>query len=128
MSTHMAVWLDHGKARVFDLDIDPGRIDIQTFMDHRPVHHRHPLNANGAQAYPEDDQIFFGEVANMMNTAEFILIVGPSTAKLHLIKYIYQHKKALISKIVGVETVDHSTDQQIVAYAMNFFAQTDCLR
>jgi hypothetical protein len=53
--------------------------------------------------------------------ANEILIVGPSTAKLHFLNHVHQHDHALLPKIVGLETVDHPSDGQLVAYAKEYF-------
>jgi hypothetical protein len=34
----------------------------------------------------------------------------------------------MVAKIVGVETVDHPTDRQIIAYASKYFAKSDRMR
>ena len=99
MPTHIAVWIDHREARVFH--VDPNRVDEETLKAHRPVHHQHPLGADGVQAHPEDDRKYFTEVARVIEAADSILIVGPSTAKLQFIKYIHQHEKNMVPKIVG---------------------------
>jgi hypothetical protein len=54
-----------------------------------------------------------------------VLITGPANAKLELIKHIHQHDPALMKKIVGVETVDHPSDGQLVAYARRYMPATD---
>jgi stalled ribosome rescue protein Dom34 len=126
MPTHIAVWIDHREARVFH--IEANRIDEEILKAHRPVHHKHPLGADGVQAHPEDDRKFFHDVSRVIDATDNILIVGPSTAKLQFIKYLHQHEKNLVSKIVGVETVDHPTDRQIIAYAIKYFAKTDRMR
>jgi hypothetical protein len=60
-------------------------------------------------------------VARALEGAEPILVVGPSTAKLQFLRYVQKHEHALEPKIVGLETVDHPTDGQIVAYAKRYF-------
>jgi hypothetical protein len=55
-------------------------------------------------------------------------VVGPAQAKLLLIKHIHAHDHALVDKIIGVETVDHPTDGQLVAYARKYFAAADRMR
>lgn len=126
MSKHVAVWIDHREARIFH--IDPNHVDEETLKAHRPVHHQHPKGPEGAQAHPEDDRKFFCAVARAIDAAMDILIVGPSTAKLQFIKYVHEHEHALLPKIVGVETVDHPTDGQIVAYAVKYFKKSDQMR
>jgi hypothetical protein len=47
--------------------------------------------------------------------------VGPSSAKPDLIRYVHKHAQALEPKILGVETLDHPTDGQLVAYVRHYF-------
>ena len=54
-----------------------------------------------------------------------VLVVGPAQAKLQLIKHIHAHDPAMSSKIVGVETIDHPSDGQLVAYARKYFVAKD---
>ncbi len=82
--------------------------------------HRHP-NVTAEHNHPVDAQHFFADVVRALQDAEEILIVGPAHAKLELIKYVHKHQAALAAKIVGVETVDHPTDGQLVAYARRYF-------
>jgi hypothetical protein len=35
------------------------------------------------------------------------------------------HDKAMVERIVGIETVDHPTDAQVVAYARKYFIAKD---
>jgi hypothetical protein len=50
--------------------------------------------------------------------------VGPSTAKLDFSRYLHKHDPALEARIVGIETVDHPSDGQLVAYARKYFERT----
>ena len=52
-------------------------------------------------------------------------MLGPSTAKLELIEHVHKHDPALEPKIVGVETVDHPTDRQLVAFVRRYFRAAD---
>ena len=57
--------------------------------------------------------------------ADSILVVGPSTAKLELMRHLHRNEPSLEKKVMGVETVDHPTDRQIVAYARTYFLAKD---
>jgi len=52
-------------------------------------------------------------------------VVGPAQAKLQLIKHIHARAPDMVKNIVGVETVDHPTDGQLVAYARKYFVAKD---
>jgi stalled ribosome rescue protein Dom34 len=119
MTTRTAVWIDHREARVFHVSTDDFDEVNVTVPQH--VHRRHPKGESGAKEHPADAQHFFHEVARSVEGAHHILIVGPSTAKLHFIRYLHKHEQELESHVVGVETVDHPTDGQLAAYIRTYF-------
>src|SRR5689334_24167404 len=101
--------MDHREARVFHVLAETfSKATIEA--PHRHVH-RHPkgqeIDKNRDKEHPDDDRHFFQDVSRVLDDSAEVLIVGPSTAKLQLIKYIHQHEHALEPRIVGVETVDH---------------------
>lgn len=71
------------------------------------------------------DKDFFHRVAQALAGAQEILVVGPAQAKLQLVKHIHAHDTALVPNLIGVETVDHPTDAQLVAYARKYFRAKD---
>jgi hypothetical protein len=91
---------------------------------HRHIH-KHPrgeeTDKNRDKQRPDDAHRFFRELALALADTSEILIVGPSTAKLHFLNHVHHHDRALLPKIVGLETVDHPTDGQLVAYAKRYF-------
>jgi hypothetical protein len=42
-----------------------------------------------------------------------------------LIKHLHAHDPKIADKVVGVETIDHPTDGQLVAYARKYFVAKD---
>ncbi len=114
-----AVWIDHNEAKIFH--VEDGRLDTSKIdAPHHHVH-RHPKGASEKKEHPVDAQHFFHQVAQVLQGADEILVVGPATAKLELIKHIHAHEPLLESRIVGVETVDHPTDGQLAAYIKRYF-------
>lgn len=113
------VWIDHHEARVFG--VDDALFDEAKVL--APAQHvaRHPKPATREHDHPEDMHRFLREVAAALETAGQILIVGPSTAKLELLRYLGREARATELKVVGVETVDHPTDGQLIAYARRYF-------
>ena len=73
-----------------------------------------------ADARP-DDPGYYHEVVEALADAQEILVVGPAQAKLQLIKHMQAHDPATAARVVGVETVDHPSDGQVVAYARKYF-------
>ena len=121
MSSHLkaAVWIDHHEARILHVDaqgFDATQIDAPS----RHVH-RHPLGAAEAHHHPDDLRRFLHDVAEALRDAEQILVLGPSTAKLQLLRYLHEHEPTIERKILGIESVDHPTDRQLIAYVRRYF-------
>jgi stalled ribosome rescue protein Dom34 len=120
---HALVWIDHVEAHV--MHITPDDVEkslIQPNEQHHKLHSR--IGTLGSGRAPED-QDYYHRVAQALAGATEILIVGPAQAKLQLIKHIHSHDPALVSKVVGLETVDHPTDGQLIAYARKYFQAKD---
>src|SRR4051794_40815395 len=120
-SLHAAVWIDHNEAKIFHVDAETLDADVI-----RPRRHlsRHPTQT-AERSHPADEQHFFHEVAEAVESAREILVVGPGKAKLEFIKHVHKHDHALEPKIIGVETVDHPTDGQLVAFVRRYFRAAD---
>jgi hypothetical protein len=125
-SHHVAVWLDQHEARVFRLG--GGSFDESTFRADSQHLRRHPDHNASRSQHPEDQKRFFREVAHALAAADEVLVVGPSTAKLHFLRYAHAHEPGLEARIVGVETVDHPTDPQLAAFARRYFYEVDRMR
>jgi stalled ribosome rescue protein Dom34 len=118
--SHAVVWIDHKEARVFAVDAKA----ISPSIVHSPgAHiHRHPKDQEvRVRNHPDDEQRFFQEVARTLEGDAEILLVGPSKTKLHFLRYLQRHHDALEARIVGIETVDHPTDAQLVARLRDYF-------
>jgi stalled ribosome rescue protein Dom34 len=115
-ATHAAVWIDHHEAHVFH--IDPSSFSAATVAapQHVPRHHEaRPRN------HPDDAPRFFRDVIAALDGASEVLVVGPSTAKIHFVDFVHEHATAL--RVVGMETVDHPTAKQLAAYVRHYFAE-----
>ena len=120
------VWIDHHEARIFGVEL--GKFDESTIHAAERHLQRHPKGPTAEHNHPDDAHRFFRDVASALDGAKKILVVGPSTAKLEFFKYVHQHDRALEPKIVGIETVDHPTSGQLVAYAKRYFGIPDRVR
>lgn len=120
---HAIVWLDHSEAHV--MHISPTDVEKSIVQPGKPHHKLHSrLGTLGSGRTPEE-QAYYHAVAEALKGAQEVLVVGPAQAKLQLIKHIHAHDPALVDKIVGVETVDHPTDGQLVAYGRKYFVAKD---
>lgn len=128
---HAVVWIDHREAHVMHISPD----DIQSSIVHPAKPHQHLHNKRGADkggvvgaGRAPEDQNFYHEVVEALKGAQEILIVGPASAKLNLVKHIQSHDQQIVDKVIGVETVDHPSDEQLVVYARKYFVAADRMR
>jgi stalled ribosome rescue protein Dom34 len=105
--------------------VQPEAIDETTILSPQHFIHRHPKGRGEAKDHPDDAKRFFHEVAGSLDGTDAVLIVGPSSAKLEFLRYAQEHDKKLQARVVGIETVDHPTDGEIVAYAKRHFRGSD---
>jgi hypothetical protein len=114
-----AVFIDHHEARVFHVAL--GSVDESTIQAPNHHVHRHPKRGTDEHNHPDDAHHFFAEVAKALAGSEGILLLGPSTAKLEFLRYVQKHDHALESHVLGIETVDHPSDKQLVAHIKAYF-------
>ena len=120
---HAAIWIDHREARVFHFS----PTDVETLVLHpedptRHIHHKaNSIGSGHATTSPD----YLREVAESVADAGAVLITGPANAKTELVEYIHLHAPRLGKAIAGVETVDHPSGAQLVAYARKYLTATD---
>jgi hypothetical protein len=124
MPKQVAIWIDHGEAHVVTF-MDPDKPEVATIAARRRIHDKHPKGPEGVHQHPDDAVRFYRTVARSLEGADAILVVGPSTAKLEFLRYLHKHDHAIEPKVIGMETVDHPTDPQLVAYAKAYFDRSD---
>ena len=120
---HAVVWLDHNEARV--MHISPDNIEKSVVQPANPARHLQRKRGSVSGSRQPEDQNYYHEVVDALSGAAEILIVGPGQAKLELIKHIHAHDHDVVKRVVGVETVDHPGDGQLVAYARKYFEAKD---
>ena len=118
MKRKVGLWIDHKKAVIFSMSDEGAEIKrISSEME------KHIRFSGGAQEASEEDQRdkrftghlnnYYDKVISYIRNAESILIFGPGEAKSELKKRLENEK--LHDNIVGMETADKMTDNQIVA-------------
>ena len=121
---HAVVWLDHAEAHVMHFSPEDVEKQIIRPADNHKNLHIKSGPRSGSGKTPED-QKYYHDIAHALEGASEVLVVGPANAKLQLIKHIHAHDHGLVDKIIGVETVDHPSDAQVVAYARKYFVAKD---
>jgi hypothetical protein len=116
---HAVVWLDHTQARIFHIGLTSSEaVTLHPHLPTKHLHHKADSIGSGHAGLAKD---FLEQVASNLNDAGEILIIGPAGAKTELAKFIHIHHPAIGRRIVAVETTDHPTDPQIIAYAKRHF-------
>ena len=116
---HAVVWIDHSQARIFHVGLaGDSEIFLHPHLPTRHIHHKANTIGSGHAA---PDQEFLAQVMTTVSDAGEILIIGPSSAKTELARYIRGHDPKIGDRIVAVEAADHPSDGEIVAYAKKHF-------
>lgn len=115
------IWLDSEKAKIFALKTTGIE---KTHMEKKGIDH-HTYNKKDHHG-DSNSEHFFRDLAAKLGDAEQILILGPGLAKKHFKAHLETHHAAgLAKKIIGMEDVDHPTDNQILAASRKFFKTYD---
>lgn len=124
--SHAVVWIDHKEAHVIQFNTDSSESEIiKTKSKHKQVHQKAGVIGSGHQS---TDQNYLHQVIQALDGVDEILIVGPSSAKLELFKHAHSHDQKISERIVGIETVDHPSDGQLLAHAKKYFVKIDNMR
>ena len=127
MKKTVGLWIDHKKAvivfvtgteeeiKLIHSDIEEQRIEEQGRQNGRSI----PSDDIRLRVLTEHLNNYYEEVISCIRDAESILLFGPGEAKGELKKRL--EKDNLGERIVGVETADKMTDQQIVAKVKEHF-------
>jgi stalled ribosome rescue protein Dom34 len=109
---YAVLWLDNQEAKIFKFV--PGNVS------------KADLKRSAAEHAGATDHHYFGRVADAVKDSNEVLVVGPGMAKKHFMSHLENHShNNLLKKVVGVENMDHPTDNQIVAEARKFFRAHD---
>ena len=119
---HAVVWIDHAEAKIFEFA--EKAVERKHVKNAHAQHLHHKAGAIGAGKAAVDAGFLKDITAGLADAGE-ILVVGPGSAKLDLIRHLHRHAAAVEAKVVGVESADHPTDGQVVAHARAYFAVKD---
>jgi hypothetical protein len=115
MVRKIGLWIDFKKAVIFSLSNEGAEIR-RIFLDLE----ENTLNSGGVRKAGADEDLltgrsadYFNEVVSFIQNADSIFIFGPGEAKRELKNRLKINN--LYHKVVGFETADRMTDNQIVA-------------
>ncbi|HEX7775591.1 MAG TPA: translational machinery protein [Parvibaculum sp.] len=120
---HAVVWIDHHEAHVIEFGT-AGQTSEIVKPRHR-IKGLHTKAGSIASWRAKEDPAYFESVVKTLADAGEILVVGPAGAKFAFVKYLQAKHPAHAAKIIGVETVDHPSDGELVRYAKNYFHKAE---
>lgn len=120
---HVIVWIDHHVARVCPFNAEEAEMTI--IRPDRPMRHIHHKANTIGSGHAAEDQRFYAEVAERLSYAGAVVITGPANSKHELLKHLEQFRPELRTRVVGVESLDHPTDGELVAYGREYFKAAD---
>ena len=109
------------------MHISPEDVEKSVIHTAKPHAHLHSKSGTVGSGRSAESKSYYHAVAESLKGAQEILVVGPAQAKLQLIKHLHAHHPAMAELVVGIETVDHPTDGQLIAYARKYFIAKDAL-
>lgn len=121
---HAIVWLDHREATVVSFSVDSSRATELHSHTPRKLHQRSGVFGSGHAA---DDHQYFDEIAQTLHGVPEVLLCGPGNAKTALNTYLHERHVDVAKHIVGIETLDHPTEPELLAYARQYFRAVDQL-
>jgi stalled ribosome rescue protein Dom34 len=120
---HSIVWIDHHKAVIWNFTDDQQTKSVVKAHDqHEHTHIR--KSPHGGHKTPDDPE-FFDDVAKTLDGVTEILVIGPAQGKEEFIAYLKKKHAQVAAKVVAVETADHPTDPELLAYARKHFKVLD---
>lgn len=115
---HAVIWIDHQSAHVIQFNHEASESEV---IKTKSTHGHSGQNSHATAGY-------LHAVIAAVSDAREILVVGPGSAKLELIRHAHKHDANVANKIVAVETVDHPSDAQLLAYARKYFVRVDNMK
>lgn len=136
MKKFAGVWLDHSEAYIVTLDGEEHT--IEHLKDGIPGQHRSTGGSRPGLAYGPQDKVnehrfdekrrhkireFNRKVLKHIRSADHFFIFGPAEAKLELKSFI-EKEPAVREKLVGVESADSMTPNQIVEAVKDYYQKS----
>ncbi|SDZ49844.1 hypothetical protein SAMN05518669_1502 [Variovorax sp. YR634] len=110
---HAVAWVDHHAAQV--LQFDASQVLAQQVREHVHCTRQHGSNVRS-------EHEFFGEVCDAMKGVAEVLVAGSHTAQADFRHYVEKHRPELAQHVVGWETVEHMSTNELVALARRYFS------
>ena len=120
---HSIVWIDHHKAVVWNFtDEAQTKSVVKAHDQHEHTHIR--KSPHGGHKPPEDVE-FFDDVAKTLAGVTEILVIGPAQGKDEFVAFLKKKHAPIASAVVAVQSADHPSDPELLAYARKHFKVLD---
>jgi stalled ribosome rescue protein Dom34 len=120
---HSIVWVDHHKAVVWNFTDDEQSKSVVKAGDQDG--HTHLRKSPHGGHKPPIDHEFFESVLKTLAGVHEILVIGPAQTKDELAAFARSKHPEIAKYIVAVESSDHPTDAELLAYARKHFKVID---
>ena len=110
------VHVDHQTAQLL-------QFDAEHVQSRKIKTHTHHTRQHGSTVRTEHE--FFGHVCDALDGIAEVLVAGSHTAQADFRHYVDKHRPETARRIVGYETTDHPTENQLVALARKYFLEYD---
>jgi stalled ribosome rescue protein Dom34 len=115
--SYYVLWIDHDHAKIFNFSPDGEKV---THMNN--THHMNHHTNHQDQEKLEQQKKFYKEIEENLHGSSGLLVVGPDMAKKDFKRYLEEHHDQPMAKsIVGMETLDKLSDNQIRDFAKTYF-------
>ncbi len=111
---HAVVHIDHHHAQILQFDAEQVQASKLKAHDYDTRQH-----ASGVRSEHE----FFGQVCDALAGIREVLVTGSQTALSDFRHYVEKHRPPVVLQIVGWESVNHPSENQLVAFARQFFVK-----
>lgn len=119
--TTVVAWIDHAEAHI--IQFNPETPESEAVKVIASYSHAHNKAGVDKAVNPGDAVHYFDAVADAVKGCEQILIVGPGQEKLALMKHLTTNQHLVAEKVIGVETVDHPNNAQLLSFARKYFTK-----
>ena len=113
---HAVLWLDHQSAQVL-------QFDAEHVQASKVKAHSHHTAQHGSAVRTQHE--FFAHVCDALAGIPEVLVTGSHQAQADFRHYVAKHRSALLPHLMAWETVDHPTENQLVALARKAFLKID---
>jgi stalled ribosome rescue protein Dom34 len=113
---HAVVLIDHQQAQIL-------QFDAEHVQASKVKSHSHQTRQHGSAVRSEHE--YYAGVCDALAGIHEVLIVGSHAAQADFRHYVEKHRPQVARQIVGYETVDHPSENQLIAMARKVFLKYD---